>query len=46
VLCNKDNYRAHVKKVHKSLPPKEMEELLKAITAQKPDYLEEQNDWK
>lgn len=44
MLCNKDNYRTHIRKVHQSMPPKEMDALLKAIAIQKPDYLEGQND--
>lgn len=41
VLCNKDNFRAHVRTVHKSLPGNELDILLTAITTMKPDYLED-----
>lgn len=41
VLSTKDNYRTHIKTVHKSLPDLQREQLLKETTTMKPDYIQE-----
>jgi uncharacterized Zn-finger protein len=44
VLCNKDNYRTHVRKVHSMMPADELESLLESIRSMKPDYIEGENE--
>jgi uncharacterized Zn-finger protein len=44
-LCNKDNYRAHMKKVHASLPTGEMEKMLDGIAKMKPVFLDDDDEY-
>lgn len=44
ILCNKDNYRAHLRTVHKGMNPQEMSILISEIAEMKPDYAEEDID--
>lgn len=43
-LCNKDNYRAHMRKVHANLPTLEMTKMLEGIAKMKPVFLDNDDD--
>lgn len=38
ILRNRDTYRTHVKRVHKSLPPDEMKKFIENISKAQPIY--------
>lgn len=44
VLRTRDNYRCHLKTVHRSLPNEELQEFIKKTMSMKPDYVEELED--